>query len=122
MDFLYHLFVVLHFVGWAMVFGGYLATLRGKALARVAFDGAMTVLVSGIVMMGLIESGTAGPSGFPREKLIVKLGVALVVAILAVVARRQGKKADNGTGPVTPAVKHAIGALTAANILIAVFW
>lgn len=122
MDILYNVFVVLHFVGWAMVFGGYLASMRSPGLYRGVFDGALTVLVSGIVMMGLIESGSAGPDNFPRMKLVVKLSVAVVIAILAVLAHRQGRKADNGTGAVTPALKHAIGGLTLVNIIIAAFW
>jgi hypothetical protein len=119
---LYDAVVVIHFVGWALVLGGYLASLRTKGLYAGVFHGAMAALTAGIVMMGLIESGTAGPSRIPHAKLTVKLSVALVVAILAIVARRQGSKGDNGTGPVTPAVKHSIGALTFANIVVAVFW
>jgi hypothetical protein len=122
MDFLYNAVVVLHFVGWALVLGGYFASTRSRGLARSVFDGAMTALVCGIVMMGLIESGNAGPEDFPRAKLIVKLTVALVIAVLATIAHRQGRKADNGTGPVTPAVKHAIGGLTLVNIIVAAFW
>ncbi len=121
MEFLYNVFVVLHFVGWAIVLGGYFATIKSPGLYRGVFHGAATALVSGIVMMGLIESGTAGPD-VDRMKLTVKLLVALVVTILAFVAKRQGAKGDNGTGAVAPGLKHAIGGLTIVNILVAVFW
>ncbi|WP_425954954.1 hypothetical protein [Xylanimonas sp. McL0601] len=122
MDFLFDAFAFLHFVGWAIVLGGYLASLRTPGLYRGVFHGAATALVAGIVMMGLIESGTAGPDDFSRAKLVTKLVVALVITVLAFVARRQGTKGDNGTGAVAPGVKHAIGALTIVNIAVAVFW
>ncbi len=121
MDFLYNVVVVLHFVGWAIVLGGYLASMRSPGLYRGVFHGAATALVAGIVMMGLIESETAGPTP-PDGKLMVKFGIALVITVLAFLARRQGRKADNGTGAVAPALKHAIGALVLVNIVVAVFW
>jgi hypothetical protein len=123
MELLYNVFVFLHFVGWAIVLGGYLATLRTPGLYRGVFHGAATALVAGIVMMGLLESGAVDP-GFEvdRIKLTVKLAVALVIAALAFLAKRQGAKGDNGTGPVVPGLKHTIGALTLVNIGVAVFW
>jgi hypothetical protein len=121
-DFLFDVFAFLHFVGWAIVLGGYLATLRSPGLYRGVFHGAATALVAGIVMMGLLESGTAGPDDFSRGKLVTKLLVALVITVLAFIARRQGAKGDNGTGAVTPGIKHAIGLLTIVNIIVAVFW
>lgn len=122
MTFLYNAFLVLHFVGWAIVLGGYLASMKTPGLYRGVFHGAATALVSGIVMMGLIESGTAGPSWVERPWLITKLTIALVITILAFLARRQGRKADNGTGAVTPVLKHSIGVLVLVNIIVAVFW
>ncbi|AEG43538.1 hypothetical protein [Isoptericola variabilis] len=123
MEFLYNVVAVLHFVGWAIVLGGYLASLRTPGLYRGVFHGAATALVAGAVMMGLLESG-AVDAGFEvdRTKLTVKLLVALVIAVLAFLAKRQGAKRDNGTGPVTPGLKHTIGALTLVNIVVAVFW
>jgi uncharacterized membrane protein SirB2 len=120
--FLYNAFLVLHFVGWAIVLGGYLASMKTPGLYRGVFHGAATALVSGIVMLGLVESGTAGPSWVERPWLITKLTFALVITILAFLARRQGRKADNGTGAVTPVLKHSIGALVLVNIIVAVFW
>jgi hypothetical protein len=46
--------------------------------------------------------------------------VALVIAVLAFVAKRQGDRASDGA--VAPGVKHAIGGLTLVNVLVAVFW
>lgn len=123
MELLYNVFVFLHFVGWAIVLGGYLATLRTPGLYRGVFHGAATALVAGIAMMGLLESGAVDLGvEVDRTKLTVKLAVALVIAVLAFLAKRQGAKRDNGTGPVTPGIKHTIGALTLVNIGVAVFW
>lgn len=123
MEFLYNVFAVLHFVGWAIVLGGYLASLRSPGLYRGVFHGALSALVGGVGMVGVAEmSGLWDDGGPAMAKIGVKLGIALVIAVLAFVAKRQGSKGDNGTGAVTPGVKHAIGALTLVNILVAVFW
>jgi hypothetical protein len=120
-SFLYNVFVFLHFLGWAIVLGGYLASLRSPGLYRGVFHGAATALVAGVVMFGLLEAGAVDTS-FDRTKLTVKLLVALVITVLALLAKRQGAKGDNGTGAVTPGLKHAIGGLTVVNMLVAVFW
>jgi hypothetical protein len=124
MDFLYNLLAVLHFVGWAIVLGGYLASLRTPGLYRGVFHGAATALVAGVLMVGVAEMGDVWAEGEEPSmgKIGVKLAVALLIAVLAFLAKRQGAKRDNGTGPVTPGLKHAIGALTLLNIVVAVFW
>lgn len=123
MELLYNVFTVLHFVGWAIVLGGYLASLRTPGLYRGVFHGAATALVAGILMVGVAEMGEVwGDDGPSMAKIGVKLTVALVITVLAFVAKRQGSKADNGTGAVNPGLKHAIGALTLVNIVVAVFW
>lgn len=123
MEFLYHVFVALHFVGWAIVLGGYIASIKGPGLYRGVFHGALTALVAGILMVGIAEMGDLWADGGPSmAKIGVKLVIALIIAVLAFVAKRQGSKGDNGTGAVAPGLKHSIGALTLVNILVAVFW
>ncbi len=124
MELLYNVLVVLHFVGWAVVLGGYLASLRTPGLYRGVFHGAATALVAGILMVGVAEAGDVWSEGEAPSmgKIGVKLAVALVIAVLAFLAKRQGAKRDNGTGPVAPGLKHAIGVLTLVNIVVAVFW
>ena len=123
MEFLYNAFVALHFIGWAIVLGGYLASLRSPGLYKGVFHGALTALVAGIAMVGIGEASVweTWPNGGPdMAKIGVKLVIALVIAVLAFVAKRQGAKAADGA--VAPGVKHAIGGLTLVNILVAVFW
>lgn len=124
MEFLYHVFVALHFVGWAIVLGGYIASIKGPGLYRGVFHGALTALVAGVLMVGIAEMGDVWTEGSAPDmaKIGVKLVIALIIAVLAFVAKRQGSKGDNGTGAVAPALKHSIGALTLVNILVAVFW
>ncbi|MCK9792487.1 hypothetical protein M1843_01840 [Isoptericola sp. 4D.3] len=123
MEFLYNVFVALHFVGWAIVLGGYIASIKSPGLYRGVFHGAATALVAGVLMVGTAEMADLWADGGPSmAKIGVKLGIALVIAVLAFLAKRQGAKGDNGTGAVAPGLKHSIGALTLVNILVAVFW
>ncbi|CAM3736178.1 hypothetical protein [Isoptericola cucumis] len=124
MEILYNVFVALHFVGWAIVLGGYVASLKSPGLYRGVFHGAATALVAGVLMVGIAEMGDVWTEATAPDmaKIGVKLVVALVVAVLAFLAKRQGAKGDNGTGAVAPGLKHAIGGLTLVNILVAVFW
>ena len=41
MEFLYNVFVFLHFASWALVFGGSIASMRTKALYKGVSHGAM---------------------------------------------------------------------------------
>ena len=121
MDFFFSILVFLHFIGWAIVLGGYFVSLRTPGLYRGVFHGAATAAVAGLVMLGLVESGARDFDG-DFNKLRTKLVIAVVIAVLAFFARRQGAKGDNGTGAVAPVLKHSIGVLTVINVIIAVFW
>lgn len=120
MEFLYNVFTVLHFVGWAIVLGAIAVSVRGRGLSTGVFHGAATALVSGILMVGVAEMGGLWDDGGPSmAKIGVKLAVALVVAVLAFLANRQAKKAPDGA--VAPALKISIGVLVLVNIVVAVF-
>ncbi|MBI9114138.1 hypothetical protein [Sanguibacter suaedae] len=110
MDLLYDVVLVLHLVGWAIVLGGYVASLREPTLYRGTFHGALTALVTGLLMVGLAE----GPLGWDLDhvKIAVKLVVALAVAVLTYLATARDVRA--------PAVRHGVGALVLANVVVAV--
>lgn len=114
MDFLYNLLLVLHLVGWAIVLGGYIATIRQPGVYRGTFHGAATALVTGVLMVGLTESVDSLGKDPSMVKIGIKLVIALVVTVLALVAKKRGDA-------VAPAVKHTIGGLTLVNVVIAVF-
>lgn len=114
MDFLYNAIVVLHLVGWAIVLGGYIATVRQPGDYRGTFHGAATALVTGILLVGLAESVDSLGKDPSMVKIGIKLVIALAVTVLALIAKKKGDR-------VAPGVKHAIGGLTLVNIVIAVF-
>ena len=115
MEFLYHVFTVLHFVGWAIVLGGYFVSMRTPGLNKGVFHGAATAAVAGILMVGVAEMGGLWDDGGPSmTKIGIKLVIAVIIAVLAFLAVKKGDK-------VTPGLKHTIGALTLVNIIIAVF-
>ncbi|GII98614.1 hypothetical protein CLV28_0380 [Sediminihabitans luteus] len=115
MEIVYNVFTVLHFVGWAMVLGGYFASLKGPGISKGVFHGAATAAVAGVLMVGVAEMGGLWDDGGPSmTKIGIKLVVAVVIAVLAFVATRKGDD-------LSPALKHSIGALTLVNIVVAVF-
>ncbi|MBO3088565.1 hypothetical protein [Cellulomonas dongxiuzhuiae] len=109
MDTLQGILVVLHLLGWAMVFGGALAGMKGTKLTDGAFHGILTALVTGIVLTGLLGADAN------HVKIGVKLVVALVVTALVVVGRRRPEK-------VTRGFLGAVAGLVVLNVAIAVLW
>lgn len=116
MEFLYNVFVFLHFASWALVFGGAIASMRTKALYKGVSHGAMGAVVAGVIMVGVAEMGGLWDDGGPSmAKIGVKLVIALAVAVLAVLAVRKGEDVSKG-------LKGSVLGLTLVNILVAVFW
>ncbi|EPH45877.1 hypothetical protein ABT390_16890 [Streptomyces aurantiacus] len=116
MDVLIHLFVGLHIIGIASLLGGFLTQMKamGEGTARFSpamLHGALTMLVTGVVLVGLNQ---ADDNTVNNLKIGVKL--ALLIVILALVyVKRDEEKVDKG-------MFGAVGALTTANIFIAVLW
>ncbi|WP_454851871.1 hypothetical protein [Promicromonospora soli] len=117
MEFLYNVFVFLHFASWALVFGGSIASMRTKALYKGVSHGAMGAVVAGVIMVGIAEMGGLweGDDAPSMWKIGVKLVVALAVAVLAFLAVRKGEDVSKG-------LKGSVLGLTLVNILVAVFW
>jgi hypothetical protein len=119
MEFVFHLIVVLHFVGLALLLGAFLVQVRDpqKTVTRWMWDGALTQLLTGLIMVGMISGGLLGDEEkgeLDNAKIGVKLAIVIVIAVLAFL----GKKRP------APQVGMwaAIGVLTLANVVIAVFW
>ncbi len=60
MEIVYNVFILLHFIGFAALFGGAFTQLKGpKRIVNAAkFHGALTQLVTGILLLGLQERKT----------------------------------------------------------------
>jgi len=114
MDFLYHLLLVLHLIGWAIVLGGTLVSLREPKIATGVLHGILTALVTGILMVG-IASASDEIHDPNNTKIGVKLLIALVVTGLVVYGTRRPEK-------VTRGLLGAIAGLTVVNVAIAVLW
>jgi hypothetical protein len=119
MEFVYDVVVVLHFVGLAILLGAVLLQLTSpeKTVTRWMFDGALTQLVTGLIMVGMLSGGLLGDEAkeyVDNTKIAVKLVIVLVIAVLAFVGK---KRPAPQTG-----LWATIGVLTLANVVIAVFW
>jgi len=114
MDILYKSFVLLHFIGLTALFGGFFGQMKSttKVVNPAMFHGALTQLVTGIVLVGLTETG-AGDEELNMTKISIKLLVVLIITILVFINR---KKASVSTG-----LWAMIGLLTLANMAVAVY-
>lgn len=106
--------LVLHFVGLAALLGGSLTQMAApaKRVVPAMLHGAATMLVTGLALYAVDKSGLHHEP--PAAKMAVKLGVLVVIS--ALVWTQRGKE-EIGKG-----LYFAIGGLTLANIVIAVFW
>ncbi|MCF6526042.1 hypothetical protein [Streptomyces sp. JJ36] len=116
METLTHVFVGLHILGIAALLGGFFAQLTAlrNGTARVQpgmLHGALTMLVTGVVLVGLNQ---ARDVPVDNVKIGVKLAVLVVILALVYVKRDEER--------LSPAVFGSIGALTTANVFIAVLW
>lgn len=119
MDFVFNVLLVLHFVGLALIIGGFFAQLRDpqKTVTRWMWDGALTQVVTGLAMVGMVEGGALGEAAkgyIDNGKIGTKLVIAIAVAVLAFLGRRRP----------APQVGLwlAVGALALVNVVVAVFW
>ncbi|MGZ3100966.1 hypothetical protein [Streptomyces sp. H72] len=116
MDVLIHLFVGLHIIGIAALLGGFLTQMKamGQGTARFTpamLHGALTMLVTGIVLVGLNQ---AQDYSVDNIKIGVKLAVLIVILGLVYVKRDDEK--------VEKPLFGLVGLLTVVNVFIAVLW
>ena len=116
MTFVYNLIVVLHFIGLASLLGGFLVQMRApeKGVNPAMLHGALTQLVTGVLMVGIVEMGMVEDETLDMAKIGTKLVVVLIITVLAFIGRRRPLPQTGLWG--------AIGALTLLNVVIAVFW
>lgn len=116
MDLLRSVFLILHFIGLAALLGGFLVQIKAlrRREARILpamVHGALTMLVSGLALVGIAE---AGGGDLNHVKITVKSLVLVAIVVLVFVFRRRAK---------APAwALWLIGGLTTLNVVLAVAW
>lgn len=107
--------IVLHLIGWAIVLGGAVVSLRPPRIPTGMLHGALTALVTGLILAFLLTTKVWKPDeSFSNAKLGVKLVVALIVTGLVAWGGRRKE--------VPRWLVLAIAGLTALNVAVAVLW
>ncbi|MEV7088942.1 hypothetical protein AB0O07_24160 [Streptomyces sp. NPDC093085] len=116
MDVLINVFVALHIIGIAALLGGFLTQTKAMTAGTARFTpsmlhGALTMLVTGMVLVGLNQAED-------HQVNMVKIGVklAVLVVILGIVYVQRDE--ESAAKPVF----GAVGGLTVVNILVATLW
>ena len=111
MDLARDIVLILHFVGLASLLGGFLVQMKPKekVVNAAMFHGALTQLVTGLLLVGIREMGDGEVN---HVKIGIKLVLLLVIGALVIVHRKRES--------VSTGVWGAIGALTVAEIAVAV--
>ncbi|UAL28721.1 hypothetical protein K8W59_12735 [Nocardioides rotundus] len=108
-----NILVLLHFLGWAALFGGMVVQLRepAKRVNAAMRDGAGTAFLAGLLIVGVLE---AGSDPVNNAKIGVKFVIGLVVLVLVMANVRKERLKDG--------VFYGILGLTVANMVVAIFW
>lgn len=113
MEFVYTALLVLHFVGIVAIGYGFFKELAKKTFGvNVAMlHGASTQLLTGVLLVGLHESGSLDSDYVvDHTKIAIKLIVAIAVIAMYSIGKRKAEQ---------KLYLALIGALTLANIVIA---
>jgi hypothetical protein len=126
MDIARDITLIVHFLGLAMIIGPFLIQMRahtGYAFSWV-LAGGIIQLVTGIALTGLAEMRLADSPDLALDhvKIAVKLGLSLVIFVVALIAFRRQKKLAGGSQRSLLPLLHTAGALGVANVIIAVIW
>ncbi|WP_199429668.1 hypothetical protein [Qaidamihabitans albus] len=116
MEIVYDALVVLHLLGMAGILSGVLIhyVAKGGAAFAAMLHSAILQVLTGLALTG-IASADLVDSEVNNTKIAVKLVVAVAVLVLALVLYRRRDLANRG-------LVAAVGGLTVANVIIAVFW
>lgn len=113
--------LVLHLIGFAAVFGGFMTQMKamGQGVAKVVpamVHGAWTLLATGILLVGVRE--WMAMMEWAPELNHMKIGIKSLVLTVLIVLILANKKKDFVKAPVF----GAIGLLAVLNVVLAVFW
>ena len=121
MDIVRSFFITAHFVGLAAIVGPFLLQMRwkGQYAFPVVLGGAITQLVTGLVLVGLAEMRDVD---LDYAKITVKLVLALVIFVVALLGFLKQRKTEGGGGRELLPFFHTAGGLALINMALAVFW
>lgn len=124
MDVLHSVILVGHFIGLAAIVGPFLmqARWKGQYAFPVVLGGAITQLVTGLVLVGLAEMGGDDDDPLNYAKIGVKLTIAVIIFVAALLGFLRQRKSEGGGGRELLPFFHAAGGLALVNIALAVFW
>lgn len=112
MEFLRHVLLVIHLLGFAALLGGLLVQARQpeKRVNSLMRDGAGTAFVAGLLLVGVLEA-----DGSPdHAKIAVKAVIGLVILVLVMANLRKER--------IATGLWALLLLLTIANVCVAIFW
>ena len=115
MGVLYSIIVFLHIIGAAMIVGIWIGNMKKPTVHPRQRDGVFLQILTGVMLMGLIPALDIDAN---YVKLIVKLAIAIVIAVLALIGVRKHKAGQ----PVSPGLAHSVGVLGLINVALATLW
>jgi len=125
MDVLRSFFLVAHFIGLAAIIGPFLlqARWKGQYAFPVVLGGAITQLVTGLVLVGLAEMRAAQLDfEVDHVKVAVKLVIGVIIVVVALLGLLKQRKSEGGGGRELMPFFHTAGGLALVNTALAVFW
>lgn len=108
-----NLFKFFHILGISVIFAGILPQLNlpQKHYSRLIYHGALLQLISGIILVALVEA--INKDNINHIKITIKLILALVIFLLAIYTRKKG---------MTNKSFYTITSITVLETLIATMW
>ena len=125
MELIHNIALVTHFIGMAIIVGPFLMQMRSRAnfAFNWVFGGTIVQLASGLVLVVMLELSATPDEPVNHAKVGVKLTIALVAFIAALIGWMRQRKAggDSVERSLMPFF-HSAGGLAVINMFVAVFW
>jgi hypothetical protein len=117
MELVYNIVVFVHLIGMASLVGGALVQMSApgeRVINAPMRHGAGIQLITGLILVGMAEGIDDLDKDIPVAKIAVKLGVALVVIVLA--EKNRNRK------PVPDQLFFLVFGLAIVNVAVAALW